>query len=111
MQGPAGEVIWLKGRSGVAWAEFDPDWYVARYPDVRLVVSPERPDEVLRFYLISGQQLGHSPNRWFDEAWFLAQYPDAATAVREGRFASGFDEYCQTGGRGRSPHWLFDDLR
>jgi GT2 family glycosyltransferase len=109
MLGPPWDVLWLKGKTGISWAEFDPEWYLARYPDVGLVVSVNGPDTVLRFYLIHGQQMGHSPNRYFDEQWYLRQYPEVATAVNAGEFASGFDEYCRTGFAWRSPHWLYDD--
>jgi GT2 family glycosyltransferase len=65
---------------------------------------------VLRFYLDRGQRIGHSPNRYFDEEWYLSCYPEAARAVKEGDFASGFDEYCQISYGGRSPHWLYHDF-
>ena len=111
MLGTAAEVIKLKGQATIAWAEFDPAWYLQRYPDVRPVVedADSNADAVLRFYLITGQQVGHSPNPWFDEAWYLQQNQDVATAVREGEYASGFDEYCGRGYGGRSPHWLYHD--
>jgi GT2 family glycosyltransferase len=111
MLGEVGEVIKLTGQVTNAWAEFDPAWYLRRYPDVRRVVedADTSADAVLRFYLISGQQLGHSPNPWFDEAWYLQQNPAVAAAVRDGAYASGFDEYCRSGYGGRSPHWLYHD--
>ena len=40
------------------------------------MVSPDDPEAVLRFYLVTGQQIGHSPNMYFDEAWYLRQYPE-----------------------------------
>src|SRR5207247_3196268 len=88
---------------------FDPKWYLGRYPSVGQDVAAEDADQVLQFYLTTGQRLGHSPNQWFDEQWYLQQYPEAAAAVREGRFASGFEEYCHAGYGGRSPHWLYND--
>jgi GT2 family glycosyltransferase len=109
MLGAAHEVIKPKDQATIVWAEFDSAWYLRRYPDVRLVVDDADPDAVLQFYLISGQQIGHSPNPWFDEAWYLQQYPDVAAAVRDGAFASGFDEYCRVAYGGRSPHWLYED--
>jgi hypothetical protein len=100
----------LTGGSGPAWGEFDPSWYLARYPDVRLIVPADDPGAVLRYYLITGQGIGHSPNRYFDEAWYLRQHQPAAASVSNGDFASGFDEYCQVGYTGRSPHWLYDEV-
>jgi hypothetical protein len=67
------------------------------------------PESVLRYYLQTGQQLGHSPNRFFDEAWHLRAYPDAAAALGRGAGASGFDLYCRGRFRARSPHWLFNE--
>jgi GT2 family glycosyltransferase/glycosyltransferase involved in cell wall biosynthesis len=109
MLGIASEVLQLTGQAKFGWAGFDAAWYLRRYPDVTLIASPDDPEAVLRFYLVTGQQSGHSPNMYFDEAWYLRQYPTAAQAVRDGKFASGFDEYCGIGYGGRSPHWLYDD--
>ena len=40
----------------------------------------------------------------FDEAWYLTTYPDVAAAVRDGRFASGYEHYVREGWReGRRP--------
>jgi len=99
----------LTGQETIGWAVFDPDWYLRTYPEVRMIVSANDPDAVLRFYLITGQQIGHSPNPYFDETWYLSEYPEAAAAVSQGQYASGFDEYCRAGYGGRSPHWLYND--
>jgi O-antigen biosynthesis protein len=113
MLGMVGEVIKLKGQATIAWAEFDAAWYLQRYPDAGAAANAAAAEDVneaaLQHYLVSGQQIGHSPNPYFDEPWYLAQYPEAATAVTEGKYASGFDEYCQVGYGGRSPHWLYND--
>jgi O-antigen biosynthesis protein len=109
MLGAPHDVLLLKGKTGIGWAEFDSEWYLARYPDVRLMVSTDEPDAVLRFYLTHGQQIGHSPNRYFDEAWYVRQYPEVAAAISAGEFTSGFHEYCCAGFTWRSPHWLYDD--
>ena len=71
-------------------------------------MSNADPESVLRYYLQTGRQLGHSPNRFFDEAWHLRAYPDVAAALGRGAGASGFDLYCRGGFRARSPHWLFN---
>lgn len=84
------------------WAEFDPDWYLRAYPMARAASDP------LEFYSTRGVELGHSPNIFFDEIWYLDNHPEVAQAVAEGKFASGFDHYCQVGLHQLSPHWLFD---
>src|ERR1700722_9994787 len=109
MLGIGSEILQPTGQAKIGWAEFDAAWYLRRYPDVATMVSPHHPEAVLRFYLATGQQIGHSPNMYFDEAWYLRQYPEAAQAVRDGQYASGFDEYCRIGYGGRSPHWLYND--
>ena len=105
----ASEVLKPKGQTTISWAEFDPVWYLRRYPDACRGLDPADGDAVSRFYLETGQRLGHSPNPWFDEAWYLREYPAVADAVRAGAFSSGFDEYCREGWAGKSPHWLYNE--
>ena len=104
------DVLRMPGSSAIAWAIFDPDWYLAAYPAARRDLPEPGPAALLRHYIERGQALGHSPNRWFDETWHLRRYPRVAAAVRAGRVASGFDAYCREGLHGRSPHWLFDEF-
>jgi O-antigen biosynthesis protein len=109
MLGTASDILKLTGQSAFGWAEFDADWYLSRYPDVRDRVPLEDPDSILGYYLDAGQRFGHSPNLYFDETWYRQQNPAVVEAIREGKYASGFDEYCQAGYGGRSPHWLYTD--
>jgi GT2 family glycosyltransferase len=103
------EILHRQEQARIAWAVFDSDWYVATYPEAtREGVSPTF-EAVLQFYLERGQQLGHSPNRFFDEAWYRQRHPAVAVAISEGAVASGFEHYCQDGLRTASPHWLYDD--
>ncbi len=88
-----------------AWAMFDAEWYVRAHSEAREI----DPAEALSFYLEKGRMLGHSPNPYFDEAWYLATYPEVELALQTGEAASGFEDYCHTGWRIRSPHWLYDD--
>lgn len=99
----------LRGLTAIAWAAFDPQWYLDAYPGVRDAAEETSPDALLYFYLQHGRRIGHSPNILFDEGWYLETYADAALAVRRGEAASGFDHYCRTGFGDRSPHWLFDE--
>ena len=98
----------MRADSTIAWAIFDPAWYIQAYPDVAAQVPTRTFDDLLDYYLRCGQARGHSPNPFFDEIWYLNTYPAIAAAVRDGEFASGFDQYRQLGYRTKSPHWLFD---
>jgi GT2 family glycosyltransferase len=106
---PAREMLKLPGQTTIAWAVFEPEWYLAAYPDSRNELGVADDAAVLRFYLEHGQRRGHSPNIWFDEGWHIRVHPGAAAAVREGHAESGFDSYCRAGFRFRSPHWLFQE--
>jgi GT2 family glycosyltransferase len=92
-----------------AWARFDEGWYLHHYADARAVCAGKPQGAALVYYLRVGARLGHSPSPLFDELFYLDQNPDVAELIREGRYASGFDHFCQVGHRGLSPHWLFDD--
>jgi hypothetical protein len=78
---------------------FDPDWYVARYPDV--VRSGTDP---LVHFVHFGAAECRDPNRFFDCAWYLAHYPDVANAGHH-----PLVHYLQTGAAElRNPHPRFD---
>ena len=109
MPRPAHEILRPDSPVKPAWGVFDTGWYLHRYADARAVCADKPPEAALDYYLRIGARLGHSPNPVFDELYYLARNPDIAELVREGRYASGFDHFCQHGHRGVSPHWLFDD--
>src|SRR6185437_14404837 len=90
---PARETLALAGRNRIAWAEFDPGWYLARHPEAAAALCDPGPDAVLGYYLDTGAALRHSPNALFDEAWYLEHHPGVAAAVEAGHFRSGFDHY------------------
>jgi GT2 family glycosyltransferase len=103
---PAPETPSLAMDTTIAWAAFDPGWYLRTY-----ATAPDDADAAATFqhYLDSGRFLRHSPNPFFDEAFFLANNPTVAGAIQAGEAASGFDVYCRDTGRHRQPHWLFDE--
>jgi O-antigen biosynthesis protein len=105
---PPRSLLGLRGQTLIAWAVFEPEWYVSRHALARPGDPEPDAEAVLRYYLTTGQHLGHSPNRWFDEAWHRRTYPNVDAAVSSGQFSSGFEAYC-FGGTFRSPHWLFDE--
>ena len=52
---------------------FDPDWYVAQYPDVASAgVDP------VQHYMKAGYLEGRNPNPHFDSDWYVSAYPDVA---------------------------------
>ena len=56
-------------------AMFDHDWYLERYPDVRLAgIDPER------HYAEHGASEKRDPNPYFDTDWYLRENPDVLTA-------------------------------
>ncbi len=92
-----------------AWAVFDPVWYLRAYGAWLPAGIAYTPAALLDHYLRHGAAARHSPSAVFDERYYLAANPDAAAAVQAGRFASGFDHFCQIGHRRLNGHWLFDD--
>jgi GT2 family glycosyltransferase/glycosyltransferase involved in cell wall biosynthesis len=91
-----------------AWARFDAAWYLTRY-DAAHAYCDGNLEDALAYYLEIGVQLGHSPSPLFDEPFYLRQNPDVHELVKDGKYRSGFDHFCQHGHRILSPHWLFDD--
>jgi GT2 family glycosyltransferase len=98
----------LANETQIAWAMFDPGWYLQTYPDIADSLPDKAPATVLAWHLMNGQTLGLSPNIFFDEAWHRHAYPAVDRMVCEGKVASAFEAYCR-GGHVRSPHWLFDE--
>jgi GT2 family glycosyltransferase/glycosyltransferase involved in cell wall biosynthesis len=54
---------------------FDPDWYLARYPDVA-----EAGHNPLVHFANHGPEEGREPNAFFNSTWYLAQNPDIASS-------------------------------
>jgi hypothetical protein len=103
----AAKLLKLPGEASPAWAIFDPAWYLRAYSDADGSRIDASPAALLNFYLNVGQGKGHSPNRYFDEAWYRAEYPDIVQGIQDGRYNSGFDQYCRQGHQILAPHWLF----
>ncbi|HVC60601.1 MAG TPA: glycosyltransferase [Acetobacteraceae bacterium] len=105
---PARDMLQLEGQTAIAWAVFDPVWYLQSYPEISEALPDRQPATILAWHLEHGQTLGHAPGIFFDEAWHRHAYPAIGAMLRDGRVASAFDAYCR-GGHARSPHWLFDE--
>ncbi|EHH68826.1 glycosyltransferase [Gluconobacter morbifer] len=91
------------------WRRFDGQWYLLRYPEVRNWMREQGEDDPFRFYQETGQQYGHSPNRYFDEVWYRETHADVRRELIQEKYRSGFEHYCEKGYRTHSPHWLFDE--
>ena len=105
---PARDLLKLGFQTAIAWAVFDPIWYLETYPDIAAALPDNQPATVLAWHLEHGQKLGHAPNMFFDETWHRHMYPQVDAMVRKGQVESAFDAYCR-GGQARAPHWLFDE--
>lgn len=85
--------------------DFDEDWYLTNYPDVREAVSRGRfPSGWAHFRAIGYLEgrLSHQPH--VDGEWYLSAYPDIAEAMLAGKVASAFDHFVQFGYKeGRLP--------
>lgn len=102
------EMVSSQGRKP-RWADFQEEWYLLRYPDVRELMQQHGYVDVRLFYEEIGCHRGHSPNRYFDEVWYRQRYPEVRRGLLERRWASGFEHYCMEGHTHLSPHWLFDE--
>ena len=106
---PARAVLKLRGQTDIAWAIFDPEWYLSCHPEVAAELREASAERVLAYYLDHGQPAGHSPTMFFDEDWHRRTYPGVAEGIEAGTYESAFDSYCRGGGD-RSPHWLFEEF-
>lgn len=79
-------------------AEFDQDYYRARYLDGTTEI------DALQHYFSIGAKKQYSPNSWFQEDWYQAFYWDVCEAVERGILPSGFCHYLISGRtEGRMP--------
>ncbi len=91
------------------WAVFDPVWYLKKYGNFIPARIARTPADLLSYYLQHGARSGHAPSPFFDEHYYRSANPNIAALVKAGRYASGFDHFCQLGHRFHAGHWLFDD--
>jgi hypothetical protein len=87
-----------------AEAEFDPEFYAARYLTEPACAAYRQ--DPFTHYVTHGMRLGHSPNAWFQEDWYRAFYKEVRDAIAEGWLPSGFYHYVISGrGEGRLPRY------
>src|SRR6266446_4201030 len=69
--------------------EFDEEWYLSQYPDVRAAIQSGLLKSAFEHYRRRGILEKRLPSKpVVNEAWYLEAYPDVAQAVREGRETS-----------------------
>jgi hypothetical protein len=76
-------------------AGFDPEYYLAVYPDVNAIVQ-RNVTSAAEHYLESGFNESRLPFA-LDEAFYFANYPDAALSVMQGQHVSAFHHYTAVG--------------
>jgi hypothetical protein len=85
--------------------DFDEDWYLVTYSDVRAAVKEGKfPSGWAHFRSIGYLEgrLGGEPH--VDSEWYVNTYPDIAKAILEGKVVSAADHYVEFGYReGRLP--------
>ena len=78
---------------------FDPEWYLATYPDVAKAVEQGLFLNALHHYLTNSNPVAYSPNQWFSEAHYAQLYPDVAAIVADGGFRNGYEHFIRFGAR------------
>lgn len=84
---------------------FDEQWYLQRYPFVKLAIAQNEFINAWQHYLSIGLKENNSPGPFFDVQFYLSKVPQATSPSSLGAMA----HYLQIGDvQGISPHWLFD---
>lgn len=89
----------------VSWY-FDPQWYLARYPDIDAGNEAGHARGALFHYLTNPTpEVFAAPLEWFSESYYLELYPDIGHAVEKGELRSGYDHFVRYGAfERRKPH-------
>ncbi len=75
---------------------FDPDHYLANYPDVTDEIERGNCHSALDHYLRTGFRKGWSPVE-FNSRYYATTYPDAAMAIAEGHYSDPLHHYTAVG--------------
>lgn len=78
---------------------FDPEWYLAAYPDVENAIKDGVFLNALHHYLTNTTPRAYNPNQWFSESHYAHLYPDVAQIVTDGGFRNGYDHFVRYGAR------------
>jgi hypothetical protein len=106
---PKDLILKLLGMYISLW-DFDEDWYLATYPDVRTAVAQgEFVSGAEHFRLIGYLEGRRGGPHSVDTEWYIQTYPDIAQAMLEGKITSAsehFEEFGYAEGRLPSPPHL-----
>lgn len=78
---------------------FDPEWYLATYPEVENALKDGIFLNALHHYLTNATPSAYNPNQWFSEDYYAHMYPDVAQIVANGGFRNGYDHFVRYGAR------------
>ncbi|GAC86671.1 glycosyl transferase [Gluconobacter thailandicus F149-1 = NBRC 100600] len=90
---------------------FDPEWYLATYPEVESAIQEGIFLNALHHYLTNADPSAYNPNQWFSEAHYAHLYPDVAQIVAGGGFRNGYDHFVRYGAREMRTPQIDVDLR
>jgi hypothetical protein len=90
--------------------QFDEQWYLQKYPDVRQAITKRVVKDAKEHFLRFGYFEHRLPYRIeVQEDWYLEQYPDIKKAIKQREFKSGQEHFEASGFReGRIPYPNFD---
>jgi GT2 family glycosyltransferase len=84
---------------------FDPDWYMAAYPQIADSISRGEVSCALQHYLYNPTPRAHDPSAYFSEDFYTSMHVDVNPAIDNGQFRNGYDHFIQFGVfEGRKPH-------
>ena len=85
--------------------DFDPNFYIATYPDIRQAVQDGTLLDPADHYYGTGYLENRQPRRFIiDERYYLSENPDVAEAMRDGKVTSPHAHFDTVGFReGRAP--------
>ncbi|XAO72415.1 MAG: glycosyltransferase [Acetobacteraceae bacterium] len=91
------------GEPRLSWF-FDPDWYLAKYPEVAQAIAEKRFQSALHHYLTNDTPERFDPLPQFSESAYREAYPDVVPALRGGIFRSAYEHFLRHGAyEGRRP--------
>ncbi|MDE2516675.1 MAG: glycosyltransferase [Rhodospirillales bacterium] len=76
---------------------FDPEWYLARYPEVAAGIGAGVWPNALCHYLTNDTPLAFDPLPWFSETEYAARYPDVAQAIAAGDLRNAYTHFVANG--------------
>ncbi len=76
---------------------FDPEWYLATYPEVTGLISRDAYSCALEHFLYNPTPRAFSPSAHFSEDYYTSVHVDLLPAITAGQFRNGFDHFIQFG--------------